>query len=422
MDDEKALYPGQRFVRKYEPRFCFAGTDKIPKVTMNPEHHWSYRDKSYKRIKYLEDYLCVSTLKKCSVGRKRENIAFTMCCYLDLDGLEGGLPVQHIVWRCEELGIPFPVTIPTSPGRYHLKWYLKVAVNADSPSQVSMWERVQSGLHKTFEDFGSDGCVIHDRTRLLRNEFSLKSVNHKYGKPFEVNTAYWGDGFTSLKHLYYKLAKAGYIRKPRPKRNKSGWKSMQSRVMRILAYFKRYPSIECTQKFLANVLGIRLRSLEKVLAWMDSRGILKSQLAGKGRSRRKIYRLITLQPTKIFKPHKERSKDSLTRGGEQERCGGGVQDSPKGMEERVIDQYNHTSFGRGRRNWALFIASIALGALSNWQITPEQAMDRLGEGIRLNLSHDFIMEEIVKTIRSALRYRDGFRFRNQTLLGAGYVV
>lgn len=421
METVKVLYPGQRFGRKYKPRYCFAGTDMVAKVTMNPDRRWSYWDKSFKRIMYLEDYLCVSTLKKCNGGRKRENIAFTMCCYLDLDGLEGGLPVQHIIWRCEQLGIPYPVTVQTSQVRFQLKWYLEGAVNADSTSQVRMWERVQSGLHEAFKDLGSDKCLIHDRTRLLRNEFALKSVNNKHGKPFGVNTIYWGDGLTSLKHIYYLLAKAGYIRKPRPKRDKSGWKSMQSRVMRIFAYFKKYPSIECTQQFLANVLGIPLRSLEKVLAWMDSRGILKSQLVGKGHSRHKIYRLITLQPTKIFKPHKERSKD-FTREGEPERCSGGVQDSPKGREQRVINQFNHTSFERGERNWALFIASIALGALSYWQITHQEALDRLSVGIRLNLSNDFGMEEIVKTIRSALRYRDGFMFRTQTLLEAGYVV
>lgn len=432
MDEErKELYPGQKFKGKYKPRYVFASKDECHgwfrhKITMNPERFWTceltYGERNYQQVKYIEDYLCVSTLKKCNEGRTRENIAFTMCCFLDLDGLEGGLTTHHIWWRCEQLGIPYPLTIQSSPGKFHLKWYLEVAVNADSRKQVRTWERVQSGLHQAFEDFGSDVRVIHDRTRLLRNEFSLKSVNHKYGKPFEVNTAYWGDGFTYLNQLYHKLAKAGYIRKPRPKRDKSCWKPMQSRAMRVLTHFKKHPAIECNQKYLANVLGIPLRSLEKVLAWMDSRGILKSQLVGKGHSRHKIYRLITLQPTKIFKPHKEKIKDSYTRGQEPVIPDGSVQSSPKGREERVINQYNHTSFERGERNWALFIASIALGAVTNGRITLQQALNRLRDGISLNLSHDFDMEEIEKTIGSALRYKYGFSFRSRTLEMAGYVV
>lgn len=428
-EDRKELYPGQKFKKGYEPRYCFAGRDKFYEfrhiITKSPRRCWSHGDNTHQQVMYTQEFLGVSTLRKCdyNMGRTRENVAFTMCCFLDLDTPKGGMLTKEDIWRrCKVLDIKYPLMIETSPGRFHLKWYLEVAVNADSESQVNVWERVQSGLHRAFEGFDSDGILIHDRTRLLRNEFSLKAVNTKHGEPFEVNTVDRGDGWNSLSVLYLKLAKAGYTHKPKPKRDKSGWRPMQVRVMEVLTVMKKHPLLEGTQSDIASMLGIPLRSLEKVLAWMDEKGILGSRVIGKGKNRHKSYRLKTVPPTNIFKPHKVKIKDSLTWGAEPEEHSEREGGDSTGRLERVIHQYNNTSFDSGHRNFALFIASIALRAVTHGQITSQQAWDRLKTGIGLNIAHDFDVAEIRKTIASALRYSEGFRFSPRTLSLVGYEV
>jgi hypothetical protein len=71
---------------------------------------------------------------------------------------------------------------------------------------------------------------------------------------------------------------------------------------------------------------------------------------------------------------------------------------------------------------AVYCAAVALQVVTRGRITLEEALERLSGGIGLNISADFGIEEIKKTVKSGLNSVRGFAFRPGTLNWLGFNV
>jgi exonuclease VII small subunit len=57
---------------------------------------------------------------------------------------------------------------------------------------------------------------------------------------------------------------------------------------------------------------------------------------------------------------------------------------------------------------------VLLQALTGGRITLEEALKQLSGAVKLNVSADFRIEEIEKTVKSGLKAREGYKFEPTT--------
>ncbi|MFI5324379.1 MAG: hypothetical protein ACHQ6U_12835 [Thermodesulfobacteriota bacterium] len=419
-----SIYEELSFRGKSKPKWCLAhsydGGIGYQVFTTQPRGVYNYWYKSRTNELEMAEYLCVSTFKKCKGGRTRENVEYVTCLFVDLDG---PTTTEAILKKIVDIGLSYCTIVRTSPGRFQLKWMLRVPVLADVKNELAMWKKVQSLLHEYFKELGSDGCVIHDIVRLLRNPLAEGRKNKKYADEPEVQLL-TDTSPTSMRNIYDCFARAGLVKTNR--RDKRNWVNRHERVWQVIDYLKRNPVSEMHQSTLADEIGIPVRTLKRILQWMREKNMIHTEVVGTGKHRK--TRLVSLMNSNGFrhskvKVHKDNILDVVNNPNINNNT---KEESTEFKEENsrcrdVIKQFLN-SFYPLNRNIRLFTAVCTLREIYD-DLTVDDALSELNIGIRMYEARDFNRAEILKTIKSALcpKY-SGFRFSTQYLEAGGYTV
>lgn len=353
------------------------------------------------------DWLSVSTYKNSKLGRAEENISHTLCCFLDLDGpytseLPGGekveLPLTDdlIRQRCFLLGVPIPLIIETSPGRYHVKFYFR------SPAPVSKKgyvKRVQRALFEAFKDMGPDPVVTEDLTRFLRNESQENSVNKKYPDKSAVVIREKGQ-LCTLSELYHALKKHGFIQLKAQGSQKLRWaRQIPFRVSqhRIISFLQANNGIKTTYKELFSRCNVSESTGYLLINGLRKSGKIAVETVRTGRT----------WQTKFTTNVDTLRKEVLTPAG-------GHFEIKKGFLD-VVRRVSRVGFPARFRNKGVFIMSLGL---KKCNLEENEILALLGPGFSLSRyvgDHRFSERELRKTVRSALKekYRYCMSFKNE---------
>ena len=194
---------------------------------------------------------------------------------------------------------------------------------------------------------------------------------------------------------------------------------MQIRAFKIISFFKSHPMVEATQEELAHVTELPPSTLKYLLKWMKGNKTLKTKVVGRWSERHTSYSLVNSPATSILKSYKikQRSSKDLKTKDYTAMDKAAVSRPPSAW---VLDAFNRTKFKQGLRNNGFYCASVALKAETHGRTTLEEALERLSGGIGLNVSADFGIEEIKKTVKSGLNSGRGFIFKPGTLAWLGF--
>lgn len=348
------------------------------------------------------DWLCVSTFKNSRLGRTKENISHILCCFLDLDGpytaeLDGEKIILQLTddlirRRCNLLGLPMPLIIETSPGRFHVKFYFKSPVPVSKKEYV---KAVQKLLHRAFKDMGADPLVTEDLTRFLRNENQENSVNKKYPNKPAVVIREKGQ-YCTLSELYQILKRHGYTqykaqgsKKPRRARQIPFHISQY----RIIAFLRANNGIITTYKELFEACNVSESTGYLLLKGLK---IITTETVRVGRTWKTRFTLRVdtltkenLTPTLNFIERKKRFLD-------------------------VVRRVSRVGFPGDWRNKGVFMVALGLKVCG---FSDPDTLRMLGSGFSLsNFTgvHKFSAREFKKTVESALsdKYRYCVAFDN----------
>ncbi len=351
-----------------------------------------------RNISEIATYLGVGLLNDKSKRRTRDNISHVMCCFVDLDGCT---TLDAVKFRIQGAGLPKPTIIETSPGRFHVKSYLRVPVRT-SGKEFQFWKKTQSAYTWAFKDLGADLNIQHDTTRILRNEFATEIYNEKHRERHLVKVHQVGEP-VSLSDIYTPLCDAGYIEE----RKCTPWHISEKKLR---MFFMQNPEWSGTQKELSQLTGIPLRTVKALLYKMRKAELFDETIIGKGENRHIKYRFkpyfMRYTPPTNFKGHEKRLDLVKQLGGQE--CN---------KASRAILKYINEKIPPGSRNNATFVAGVGLLELSQGRITESEAISTLKPGFDLSNTNDssFTWSQFCATIRSALKPGREFRFKESAL-------
>lgn len=383
-----------------EPRFVFADIAKNGAM-----RHYATRSGKvwdYGKLEFFNpfeecEYLCVSVVKNCNNGRKTQNIAYILCNSLDIDGIN---TLEAITKRLKELRLPKPTIIESSPGKFQLKWYLMTPIKP-SGKAYKWWSNIQKALAKAFEDFKVDPKPLLDITRLLRNEFGVNIRNTKYKDLPLVVTHQLGE-LTDLETLSNALKAAGYLVKD--------WIKISRSWERLLTFYRKNPLWQGRQTELSNLLGMPLRTLKFLLKRAYDRNLLDREKTGQGGPERStIYK---------FKPaHSKYSYEVHRRIKEK-----AFKHHTLSLSE-LVNNFKTRIREKGCRNFATFVASVALNEKTCGKISLASAIETLRPGFELSNQgdNDYNYQQFCRTVASGLLPDRNFLFSNSSLQGCGLI-
>ena len=372
------------------------------------EHHiitgeWAYepRRKIYTHAKIKDTYKAICTLKNARNGRREENVASLLCCFVDIDG---GATLQAIIDCLRLLELPLPLIINTSEGHFQLKWYLTTPVKYDKKSRAfKVWRAIQKALLKALAQFEVDAKVQLDVTRLLRNEHAKGIYNCKHHEPFLVKVVEQGE-LADLTTLRKPLEKHGFLEWPK----KPEKVSIKKQTAKIMKFFIKSPLRRITQNKISQETGVPSRTTKFILA--EKEHLFDKQIVGQGgRDRAILYRY---KPAflRYFKPiirrvHKKDIKDLNIK------------------LKTLVARFKETKIAQGSRNWCSFVASVALNVLHKGKMTVEQAINELRPGFECSNSGDksFTWEQFCRTVASGMKPDRHFSFSNSNLQAWGLI-
>lgn len=358
---------------------------------------WDYTEFEHFEIFAEAEYFGIGVVKNCRRGRTRDNIAYILCNSLDLDGIN---TLEGVRLRIEQLKLPKPTIIESSPGKFQLKWYLMTPIKP-SGKAFKWMQNIQKALAKAFADFGVDPKPLLDITRLLRNEFGVNIRNTKYKDLPIVVTHQFGEP-TDLTTLSNALKAAGYLNK--------GWIKLNRSWERLLTFYRKNPLWGGKQDELANLLGIPLRTLKFLLKRAYDRNLLDREKMGQGGPNRStIYKFKPALSKYAGGVHKKIKKDFF------KHYQINLSELIKNFKTRIRE--------KGCRNFATFVASVALNEKTGGEISLSTAIVELLPGFESSYQgdNDYNYTQFCKTVASGLLPGRKFMFSNSSLQGCGLI-
>lgn len=358
------------------------------------DRYHPYAATEYWNISDME-YICRSSFRG---GRRIEENVFEVNI-IPLDSDVPG-PIEGLVAACDSGGFT-PDILSTSShaagdkGQMHFN--LAIPAGRDAWDLLDL---VELALYRYFESKGIvlDRSIALDKTRLIRNPYGKGLKNLKYTHEPEVKLVRRGKP-QFLGDLYRILQRAGFIEQPKKPRKTSGFgsKCFPAQLEKVKNYFRSEGRIECTQRELAEEIGIPYRTLQHILARLVKDGELAVEWCGnnKAGNRRRCLFIPSISDT----PLKE--KRTKTTGG------GALCPSLKCAGFSVLECFRGKSIEEGQRNAFTFLASLEYRHTKNSRITPEELYAFLRNSYNYEDLDTFSQDEMLKTIKSALydRYR-----------------
>lgn len=258
-------------------KFGYGDMVFLPGTTLAGEE----RQGEFVNCKRQADWICISTFKHSQKGRVESNISHILGSCLDLDGNEE-IPITEdvIMQRCYMLGLPLPLIIETSPGRFHIKFYFKKPIEISSERRLQYWKAVQSALYEAFKDLGADSKAL-DAVRFLRNEYQVNAVNKKYPNKPPVIVREKGVK-CSLSQLYNILKRHGFIKQPHRI-------PLETSRRKLVAFLRLKGSITATYAELSKLTSIPLRTLKLLVSEKVRESVLTTKVQGKGKNRKTLF-------------------------------------------------------------------------------------------------------------------------------------
>lgn len=143
--------------------------------------------------------------------RSNQTLHTLYALQIDIDGDKWSLPVSHIdiLRKWDDLGFPDqPSEIRrTSEGRFHVIFRIKPA--RAFPDKISYWKKCALGLHKAYEDLGSDEVATTNIVGFVRVS---GHQNRKYPGKQLVETVLESDSIFTLTEIHEALLENGLVR------------------------------------------------------------------------------------------------------------------------------------------------------------------------------------------------------------------